>query len=421
MSEASPSQRRLFWTVVLGGGAVLLACGAAYFAGQVGDADWWRREATAYNLRHAVPDEDNAALDYERLTGARYTGTTDFRVDWRTPLSTSDLLLLAGMDAALDNLTALTRKPHCIYRLPPETLPFNVPMAYLQRIQNLGRHWLPLRARKRASEGHAEEAGEDLLTAIRMGAQQDRGFQIHRLVGMACRYYACQGLERLAMDAPPAAEVLERWMEEIQAVEAGHPQTEEAWEVERLSARGTLEAVYRPGTLLSSFRGGDPRILEGTLGWFYLSVKQPLRRCRRDCEELMDLKSKENPTKADLARMDAITENDSVVFPFGEGRKFMHSFRKTQALERGTRILLQLRAKRLREGAYPATLDGLEAPTDPYSGKPFIYRKLEGDAFQLYAVGPNGVDDGGKRDLRDPGGSMPNAGVDLIFGRPPTP
>ena len=53
-----------------------------------------------------------------------------------------------------------------------------------------------------------------------------------------------------------------------------------------------------------------------------------------------------------------------------------------------------------------------------FSGKSFVYRKLAGDAFQLYSVGPNGKDDGG---LIDYYRSTPPGPSDLLFGRPAVP
>ena len=68
---------------------------------------------------------------------------------------------------------------------------------------------------------------------------------------------------------------------------------------------------------------------------------------------------------------------------------------------------IELERHRAATGSYPETLEKLpltdlkELPVDPFSGRPFVYHK-EGDGYVLYSVGPNGRDDGGKRDLKDP-------------------
>jgi len=67
----------------------------------------------------------------------------------------------------------------------------------------------------------------------------------------------------------------------------------------------------------------------------------------------------------------------------------------------GSRILLGLQAYKDRYGYYPANLKALkpqlgwEVPTDPFSGKDFIYRP-KGNGFVLYSVGQNLKDDGMK-------------------------
>jgi hypothetical protein len=62
---------------------------------------------------------------------------------------------------------------------------------------------------------------------------------------------------------------------------------------------------------------------------------------------------------------------------------------------------LALRRYVLQNGHEPKTLAELTpdylpaAPIDPYSGKPLVYR-VSSTGYQLYSVGPDGVDDGGK-------------------------
>ncbi|MBI3858048.1 MAG: hypothetical protein HY293_20400 [Planctomycetes bacterium] len=50
-------------------------------------------------------------------------------------------------------------------------------------------------------------------------------------------------------------------------------------------------------------------------------------------------------------------------------------------------------------GAYPATLDPVreflpQLPLDPFTGKPYLYRR-EGAGFVVYSAGVHGVDLGG--------------------------
>jgi hypothetical protein len=69
------------------------------------------------------------------------------------------------------------------------------------------------------------------------------------------------------------------------------------------------------------------------------------------------------------------------------------------AEEGGSRILVGLQVYNDRYGCYPANLQALKSrlgwvvPTDPFSGKDFIYRP-KGNGFVLYSIGENLKDDG---------------------------
>lgn len=58
-----------------------------------------------------------------------------------------------------------------------------------------------------------------------------------------------------------------------------------------------------------------------------------------------------------------------------------------------------IKRHRQRTGAYPASLKALqlgEMATDPFTGKPFVYRRDAKRGFQLYSLGQNKTDDGGR-------------------------
>jgi hypothetical protein len=78
-----------------------------------------------------------------------------------------------------------------------------------------------------------------------------------------------------------------------------------------------------------------------------------------------------------------------------------NSFDRGRAWLRLFRCHLALRRFFLAEGAYPVSLGGVvprylaELPLDPFSGQNLIYRKLP-VGYQLYSVGSDGRDDGGR-------------------------
>ena len=80
----------------------------------------------------------------------------------------------------------------------------------------------------------------------------------------------------------------------------------------------------------------------------------------------------------------------------------------TQALVAMWRLGLALKRYQAAHGQYPATLADLQKaldwkiPPDPFSGKPYVYRR-EGAGFLVYSVGPDMQDDGGRSQWDDKG------------------
>ena len=74
---------------------------------------------------------------------------------------------------------------------------------------------------------------------------------------------------------------------------------------------------------------------------------------------------------------------------------------RADARQRMSLLVLALAVHKAEKGEYPELLDPLapgilkKLPSDPFSGKPFVYKR-EGKGFILSSVGPNGKDDGGK-------------------------
>lgn len=99
------------------------------------------------------------------------------------------------------------------------------------------------------------------------------------------------------------------------------------------------------------------------------------------------------------------------------------SFNKGLARLRLFRCHLALREYWLTHAAYPENLSELtphilaDLPPDPFSGNNFIYHRLP-EGYQLYSVGPNGIDDDG-RPLLSGGAGVP-AG-DIVLEVEPEP
>ena len=112
----------------------------------------------------------------------------------------------------------------------------------------------------------------------------------------------------------------------------------------------------------------------------------------------------------------AILELSSVTPLFGDG----------QTKADLARIACLIELHKLRNGKYPSKLSEVQSPlplpTDPYSGKPYIYSVAPGpgERYQLYGVGWNQEDDGGRIFLHEDGGIESKKG-DLAWRYSPVP
>ena len=86
------------------------------------------------------------------------------------------------------------------------------------------------------------------------------------------------------------------------------------------------------------------------------------------------------------------------------------------------RIACLLEMQKLEHKKHPAQLTGLKAPVpnDPYTGKPYVYKLDPKGWYELYGVGRNQKDDGGKVVLTD-NGRLNLEGGDLVWGYSPQP
>lgn len=91
-------------------------------------------------------------------------------------------------------------------------------------------------------------------------------------------------------------------------------------------------------------------------------------------------------------------------------------FFQREAVLRTGLVALAAERYRLKHGRWPQELKEIDAalvgklPVDPYDGSPLRFRRLE-DGLVIYAIGPNGRDDGG--DLGDRSDKSPDFGLRL--------
>jgi len=125
----------------------------------------------------------------------------------------------------------------------------------------------------------------------------------------------------------------------------------------------------------------------------------------------------ENKQKLDhLIASIAIPGLNNIARSFGDGQTIVDLA--------GIACLLELH--KLEKGSYPEKLAGLtgQLPTDPYSGKAYLYSRLpdaeKTSGYQLYGIGSNLKDDGGRIVLAESGWVEDEEG-DLVWRYSPPP
>jgi hypothetical protein len=81
------------------------------------------------------------------------------------------------------------------------------------------------------------------------------------------------------------------------------------------------------------------------------------------------------------------------------------------------RIACLLELHKLEQNKYPEKLADLKMPlpNDPYTGKPYVYKPDSKDRYQLYGIGWNQKDDGGKVVFASPKGNLDREKGDLVW------
>ncbi len=143
----------------------------------------------------------------------------------------------------------------------------------------------------------------------------------------------------------------------------------------------------------------------------------------------------QNPAAVRYAQLSSETLS-AINFPRMFAHTFGSSFERTIklnarviAMQRGNRTARAVFEHAYRGGGYPESLEFLadaDSAIDPYTGKAFIYRRIE-DGFTLYSAGIDRDDDGGTHNSRfgeqrgNPGQPERRADGDYVFWPIPDP
>jgi hypothetical protein len=167
-------------------------------------------------------------------------------------------------------------------------------------------------------------------------------------------------------------------------------------------------------------------------GIWNLRNKLSAEQCKSLIAQLTELDRRREPWSVRVERQRIIEQNKSwqdhaaLILEDWSGKEHNPSriehFRRVTELRIVT-IELSLRAFQLDHGRWPARLSELVpdylpgVPQDPFSNSEIKYR-LAGDSYELYSIGPDEVDDGGKRAVIQNGMYVGDFTPLALFGPP---
>jgi hypothetical protein len=358
---------------------------------------------------------------------------------------------------AFDRLAVAGRCPNAVYPWPPPEsgMLFETTLSDLSGLRMLGR------ARVASMElaleaGDLDEAVEAFDQAMMIArACSHQANMINQLVGWSVADLALQRLRfamaRRDLDAP----TLRRFRERLRArTPLGRPA--QGLEGERLLFLDTLQWTFTDngrgngrmlpaaaahfgvsefGATVPGSDGQPPRIIN-VAGFFLASRKAHAREADAFYREAIRQAALPRPER-DLTAVDV----DALVKDLGRRyfllcmvvpavARFVQQSDAVQCHVAGTALQLAVEGYRAEHGSLPPALDALvpswldAVPTDPYSGRPFVYRLVPAAenerGYVLYSVGADGKDDGGASDSLEPARALTDLGqgTEYVITRP---
>jgi len=321
---------------------------------------------------------------------------------------------------ALSQLELGAKKPYyCLDKSSPDGSVMGISLPELNDVRQLSRA-IMWRAKLTAAQGNNDKAMKDIVTCYRFGLHQmGPKTLVEQLVGIAIRSIAVQTtfiiLDRTKMDRA-SLKTLQRQIEQLSTDESYIPDMR----VEKFAMLDIIQRVF------TDDGKGDGRIstsaeilsmisdyLEPTLTQEEIQSFPGLRR-RQTTEavektfEYFDFVAQKTPWQWKNEQIDPEKEIEKIM----EGNAFVKML--CPALVRVTQIFARVRAEtdaiittlallryKADKSQIPEKLDELVSagylkalPTDPFSGSPFVYKRIGGD-FMLYSFGVDCDDDDG--------------------------
>ncbi len=402
-----------FWLIVLALLAILWAVMAARTGRELeAELSAIRERGEPLTLAELAPQvppgEKNAAQIYQ--TAFDFLTLGDFDVDHGRADVNFGRDVIDRQSTSIRLLLAAAETPHCAwpidYGAPVHTLVF----PHFAQMRS-GARLLTLNSMVLTAEGDYDVALRSSGAIFAM-AEHAKGepVLIGTLVGYAMQGIGTTALEESLSLGDPSPAACRRLFDQLNTVDE-RTSMRRALMGERASGIQFFEEIRAGRADAMDAFSDQPPGSESALGrpalLLYSTVGRPLfnldevafvrdLNANTDAIDLPWPQSRDEMQRLDYEHLAGHVLTSMITPVFG---RVSWSMERASAQIGAAQIALAAKAYQAEHGRYPERLpeleaDGWELPTDPFSGKPYHYRR-EGDAFVVWSVGPNMADDKG--------------------------
>lgn len=367
----------------------------------------------------AVPDEENAALLYQKAFTLMQEGNKEERKAFKAVFKGSrinwpeaDTLLIRSLlkknEGALDLVRQATLRDKCRFPLEYEK-GYGMLVPHLSKMRQPAR-LLAAKALLQNEEGKIEEALKTCQIGFRLGKSLlTEPILISQLVRIAINAITSQALEVILNQNEAQPTTYEALIRELDDLE-GHTAFARSLETERAGGLWAFSQIRKKPSMVRALLPQDAQAR--------LYGSYPLRPILLKMDEVYYLRMMERmiaPSRlpyyqaiAEVKDFDKELENvprycllTRMILP-ALGRASIVQAR-SEARIRAGKLALALKIYKAKKGVYPQSLKSLtpailpQLPKDPFTGKDYVYRR-EGEGFLVYSVGQNLKDDNGAFD-----------------------
>ena len=335
---------------------------------------------------NAAPVYEKAFQEYDRLSEEVRKRISELAVS--RPLTPEEVVeakdLVEQAGGVIDLLHKAALRKQCRFAVDQEETP-EAALAFLSRVQAIAR-LLRLSAKVNTDTAKPDDAMADCAGIIKLGgAAEAKPRLISMLVDLAMRGIARKGLTATLNGGEPSPEALRQYLGALGNVDS-RGRLQKALRGERCLGlylfQGMMQDPAAPGAPFTYSQG---IVYLDAMEKCIEMAGKPWVQCEAGWAKLGQKIAKD-------------TLVGSLVAALGRGAL---TYDRSVAIDGVSQLAVALRLYRIKHGEYPEKLAALtpevlaKLPTDPFSGKDYVYRR-EGKGFVVYSIGEDGVDDGGE-------------------------